>query len=259
MTAGGDRPRLLFVVNAHEYTAGHRLPLLAGAEEQGYCVEAVAPAGSPAQERLEMAGYTVHGIGLSRRGARIWEEVGAIRGLTRLYRRLQPVLVHHATIKPVIYGSLAARRAGVPAVVNAITGLGYVYTGTDWRARLLRRVVDPLYRRAFRHPNQRVIFQNSDDQAELTGIGAVRPEDSVLIPGSGVDVGRFTPQPEPAGPPLVLLPARMLWDKGVGEFVAAARRLREAGVEARFALAGWTRAIPAVSPRSIYAHWWGKD
>lgn len=230
--------RIVFVVNAHEYTAGHRLPLLAGAEDQGYRVEAVAPAGSPAQERLEAAGYTVHGIGLSRRGARIWEEVGAIRALTRLYRRLQPALVHHATIKPVIYGSLAARRAGVPAVVNAITGLGYVYTGTDWRARLLRRVVDPLYRRAFRHPNQRVIFQNSDDQAELTGIGAVRPEDAVLIPGSGVDVGRFTPQPEPAGPPLVLLPARMLWDKGVGEFVAAARRLREAGVDARFALAG---------------------
>ncbi|SFC96732.1 Glycosyltransferase involved in cell wall bisynthesis [Thiohalospira halophila DSM 15071] len=230
--------RLLFVVNAHEFTAAHRLPLLRGAQAAGFKVEVVAPGGSPAAERLEGEGFVTHPVRLSRQGLRVWEEWGALRELTRLYRRLAPDLVHHATIKPVLYGTLAARRAGRPAVVNAITGLGYVYTGTDWRSRLLRHGVDALYRRALHYSPQRIIFQNRDDWAVLQDIGAVDPEQAVLIPGSGVDVATFTPAPEAEGPPVVVLPARLIRDKGVDEFVAAARALHAHGVEARFALVG---------------------
>jgi len=230
--------RLLFVVNAHEFTAAHRLPLLRGAQAAGFQVEAVAPRGSPAAERLDREGFITHPIRLSRRGLRVWDEWGAIREMTSLYRRLEPDLVHHATIKPVIYGTMAARRAGSPAVVNAITGLGYVYTGSDWRSRLLRPVVNSLYRHALGYDRQRVIFQNSDDQTVLQRIGAVTPDQAVLIPGSGVDVAAFTPAPEPEGDPLVVLPARLLWDKGLREFVDAARILRAEGSQARFALVG---------------------
>lgn len=230
--------RLLFVVNAHEFTAAHRLPLLRGAQAAGFQVEAVAPGGSPAAERLEREGFVTHPIRLSRRGLRVWEEWGAVRELTRLYRRLAPDLVHHATIKPVIYGTMAARRAGSPVVVNAITGLGYVYTGSGWRSRLLRPVVDALYRYALGYARQRIIFQNFDDQAVLQRIGAMTPDQAVVIPGSGADVATFTPAPEPEGDPLVVLPARLLWDKGVGEFVGAARILRKEGLRARFALVG---------------------
>ena len=238
MNPGSEGARLLFVVNAHEFTAAHRLPLLRGAQTAGFEVQAVAPGGSPAAERLEREGFVTHPVRLSRRGLRVWEEWGALRELTRLYRRLAPDLVHHATIKPVLYGTLAARRAGRPAVVNAITGLGYVYTGTDWRSRLLRHGVDALYRRALRYSPQRIIFQNRDDWAVLQDIGAVDPEQAVLIPGSGVDVATFNPAPEAEGPPVVVLPARLLRDKGVDEFVAAARALHARGMEARFVLVG---------------------
>lgn len=266
MISGSQGARLLFVVNAHEFTAAHRLPLLFGAQAEGYKVEAVAPGGSPAAQRLDREGFVTHPVRLSRRGLRVWEEWGALRELTRLYRRLRPDVVHHATIKPVIYGTVAARRAGVPAVVNAITGLGYVYTGTDLQARLLRPLVDRLYRYAFRHRNQRFVFQNTDDQAVLENLGAVMPAETVLIPGSGVDVERFTVTPEPDGEALVVLPARLIRDKGVYEFVEAARQLRADGVAARFALVG---DLDAGNPRGVakgqleewvaqgVVEWWG--
>jgi glycosyltransferase involved in cell wall biosynthesis len=187
---------------------------------------------------LQREGFVVHPVRLSRRGLRLWEEWGALKELARLYRRLKPDLIHHATIKPVLYGTLAARWSGRPAVVNAITGLGFVYTATDWRSRMLRRVVDALYRWALRYPRQRIIFQNLDDRAVLEGIGAVDPTQAVLIPGSGVDVTTFSPAPEAEGSLLVVLPARLIHDKGVDEFVAAARNLQQRGVDARFALVG---------------------
>lgn len=248
--------RLLFVMNAHEYTARHRLPLLAGAVQKGYRVEAVAPTGSPAQVRLEAAGYAVHEIELTRRGVRVWEEVAAIRALTRLYRRLQPALVHHATIKPVLYGSLAARRARVPAVVNSITGLGYVYSGSGWRPRLLRTVVNPLYRFTLRHSNMRVIFQNRDDWQGLADIGAVRDDSAVLIPGSGVDTAHFAPAPEPPGMPTVVFVGRMLRDKGVREFVEAAKIVHSRGAEVRFLLVGGLDpGNPTAMPKRTLLQW----
>lgn len=267
MAPGMQGARLLFVVNGHEFTAAHRLPLFRAAQEAGFEVEAIAPTGSQAARRLQREGVITHEVNLSRRGLRAWEEWRALRDLTRLYRRLAPDLVHHATIKPVLYGTLAARRAGHPAVVNAITGLGYVYTGTNWRARFLRTGVNALYRRALSYSHQRIIFQNRDDWAVLEDIGAVDPEQAVLIPGSGVDVATFTPSPEAEGPPVVVLPARLLWDKGVEEFVRAARALHARYPAARFVLvggvdvgnpAGITEAVVRDWVAEGVVEWWGQ-
>lgn len=230
--------KLVFVVNAHEFTAAHRLPLLNAAVKEGYKVEAVAPRGSPALQLLSAEGFVVHAVSLSRRGLRIWDEWYSICELVRLYRRLQPDLIHHATIKPVVYGSLAAKRAGYPAIVNTITGLGYVYTGTSWSSRLLRVGVNKLYRIALRYQPQRVVFQNRDDWTMLEEIGAIDPDQAVLIAGSGVDVSYFTPTPESNKESVVVMPARLIRDKGLEEFVSAARLLRQRGVRARFVLVG---------------------
>lgn len=230
--------KAVFAVNAHEYTAAHRLPLLHAARGRGWQVIAIAPEASPALTRLENEGFPVEPLALSRRGIGPWDEVRAIRSLERLYRHLRPDLVHHATIKPVLYGTIAARRSGVPAVVNAITGLGYIYTANGLRSWALRRVVNPLYRFALRHPNQRIVFQNSDDWSVLKSIGAVHDSECVLIPGSGVDVEYFKAVPESKEVPLVVLPGRMLRNKGVFEFVEAARILKAQGTNARFALVG---------------------
>lgn len=262
-----EKTRILFVVNGHEYTAAHRLPVLRGALDAGYHVSCVAPDQSPAFERLKKEGWDCHSLPLTRRGTHPLDEVRSLRALSRIYRTLKPDLVHHATIKPVLYGSLAARWARVPAVVNAITGLGYVYTSESRRAQVLRAIVNILYRAAFRHPNQRVIFQNADNRGALLQAGVLDSEQSVIVPGSGVDVNRFYPAPEPDSAQLiVILPARMLWDKGVGEFVEAARRLKQEGCDARFALVG---DLDAGNPEAIteqqlqqwvqegVIEWWG--
>jgi len=154
-------------------------------------------------------------------------------------------LLHNIAQKPVLYGSLAARLAGVPAVVNAVAGMGYLFTSNDLRARLVRSLVGGAYRTLLTAPNTQVLVQNPDDQAQILCLTGVEP---ILIPGSGVDVTRFVPRPDKPLPVLVVLASRMLWDKGVGDFVAAARSLKARGSQARFVLVG--KPDPG-NPRSV--------
>lgn len=165
-------------------------------------------------------------------------EFRAVMAMFRLFRRLRPAVVHLVTIKPVLYGGLAARLARVPAVVYAISGMGYLFSGDGRGGMFVSTLVRRWYRFALGHGNSRVIVQNADDRNALVGMGALLPERAVLIPGSGVDLERFRPVSAPGDPPVVVLPARMLADKGVEEFVAAAEMLRGRGTVARFVLAG---------------------
>ena len=164
-------------------------------------------------------------------------DLRTIAALWRLYRAERPDVVHHVAMKPVLYGAIAARLTGVPAAVGALTGLGYVFSSRDIRARLLR----PLLRRALRWAlNGRrsiCLTQNPDDAAFVAGLGVDRRR-IVVIPGSGVDTVRFAPSPEPDGPVRPTLVSRMLWDKGVGEFVEAARVARARHPALRFTLIG---------------------
>ncbi len=144
-----------------------------------------------------------------------WREALTLWRIYILYRNLKPDIVHHVTIKPVIYGSLASRLAGVPAVVNAISGLGHVFIAQGLKAVLIRNAVKMAYRFSFRHPNIRVIFQNPDDVSLFREANLVRAGDVVLIKGSGVDIEAFRPFPEPEGIPIVLFASRLLWDKGI--------------------------------------------
>lgn len=188
--------------------------------------------------RLQEEGFAWHQIDLSRRGMNPIVEARTLLQCLRLYRRLRPTLVQHFTVKPILYGSLAARLTGVPAVVNSVTGLGYVFIRADWWGRLLRGLVRPFYRLALTGGRSRVIFQNPQDQAAFIAHGLVREADSTVIRGSGVDVERFRPLPEPGGLPVVLMASRMLWDKGVGELVIAARLLKEREVPGKVILVG---------------------
>lgn len=131
-----------------------------------------------------------------------------------------------------------ARVSGVPAIVAAISGLGTVFVDHDQTRSWMRRGVEWLYRLALGHANGRVIFQNPDDRATLIGMGAVRKDKTALIRGSGVSLSAYQMRPEPEGVPVVTFAARLLADKGVREFVEAARVLKERGVVAKFWLAG---------------------
>ena len=131
-------------------------------------------------------------------------------------------------MKPVLYGAMAARLAGIPVSVGALTGLGYVFSSGDIRARLLRPLLRWALGWALNGRRSTCVVQNPDDAAFVAGLGIDRRR-IVVIPGSGVDPARFAPSPEPAGPVRVTMVSRMLWDKGVGEFVEAARACRGHG------------------------------
>lgn len=263
--AAPHRPKLLFTVNDAGFFLSHRLPVALAARDAGYEVHAATAPGD-AVARIRDLGFTHHAVPLSRRGLNPLAELWTLWSLVRLYRRLRPDLIHNVTVKPVLLGGIAARLAGAPAVVSAVSGLGYVFIRQGWKGSMLRFAVQTGYRWALRRRGARVIFQNPDDRETFLTQGLAAAKDCVLIKGSGVDVSRFTPAPEPDGPPVVVLPARMLRDKGVADFVEAARRLRAQGVAARFVLAGGAgdgnpTAIPAAELRSWQdegaVEWWG--
>lgn len=232
----GVTPLLLFVVNVDWFFLSHRLPLAFAAKKAGYRV-AVAAADTGQGARIESEGLEFFPLPFSRSGTGFLEELRTLVALTRLYRELRPSVVHHVTIKPVLYGSLVARVMNSIPTVNAISGLGYTFTDAE-RSRGLRRIATMLYRIALAHPRSKVIFQNPDDVDLFRRLGLIRADQIVLIRGSGVDCDVFCPRPEAQGDPVVMLPARMLWDKGVREFVEAARLVRDKGQRARFVLVG---------------------
>jgi glycosyltransferase involved in cell wall biosynthesis len=246
---------VLIVVNEARFFLTHRLPVAVGAARAGYDVQIVTPRDGPEVAQIEAAGFVVHHLPLDRQGMNPSRDLRSLAALVSLYRRLRPDVVHHVTVKPVLYGSIAARLAGVPAVVNAVSGFGYLHLNARRRTAAVWAAVRQLYRAAFRHPRLRVIFQNPDDRDAFVRAGIARPEQAVLILGSGVDLDAFAPTPLPQGTPVVMLPARQLWDKGVGEFVDAARALRGAGLDARFVLVGDGEGNRAAVPAATLESW----
>lgn len=256
---------LLFVVNDPAFFLSHRLPLGRAARDSGYEV-IVATGPGDGVYTIQQEGMTHYPLPLTRSGTNPVGELRLLLAIGQLYRRIQPDIVHLVTIKPVLYGGIMARLSRVPGVVSAISGMGYLFTGD--RSGPARRAAEMLYRLALGHSNSRVIVQNTTDRDALHDMGALKRDQDVLIPGSGVDLAVFRPVPLPEGEPLVVLPARMLWDKGVGEFVEAASLLRERGVNSRFALVGGhDESNPGAVPESTLkawqqsgpVEWWGKQ
>jgi len=230
-------PRLLFVVNNPAFFLSHRLPLAQAAQRAGYDVHVATMAGDSVPQ-IEAHGLTHHVIPMTRSGKNPIQELRTVWALYRLFRRLRPDVVHLVTIKPVLYGGIAARMAGVPAMVSAISGLGFVFVAKGPKAALIRRVVSALYRLALGHRNSRVVFQNGSDRDVLRDLDAVRDEQIVMIRGSGVNLSDYAAVAEPPPPVVVLMVARLLRDKGVIEFVDAARILLRQQANVRMLLAG---------------------
>lgn len=230
--------KALLFANTGWYLWNFRLPLARALRSRGWEVLLVSPPGEHA-ERLQAAGFRWRPFDFSRRGVNPFAELATVSRLAQLYREEKPDLAHHFTIKCVLYGGLAARRAGVRAVVSSVTGMGHLFTTPGWRATLLQPVVRALYRHVL--AGSQVIFQNPDDRAQFDSSGALgTPRGVHLIRGSGVDTTRFTPaDPPPPEPPVaVLLVARLLREKGIEEFVTAARALAARGAPVRCLVAG---------------------
>jgi len=233
-----NKKKLLFIVNVDWFFVSHRLPIALKTIEEGYEVHLLCAVTDKA-EYLESLGLIVHPFSFSRTGRNIFNEFSCVFGFYKQIKKINPDLVHLVTIKPVLYGGIAARMAKVPGVVSAISGLGFLFVERAGSGvGLLRNVALFLYRLAMGHPNQRVIFQNPTDMNVLVAAGGVQKDKTRMIRGSGVDLHDYPVLPEPDGVPVVVMASRLLKDKGVYEFIEAARIVKSRGIKARFQLIG---------------------
>jgi len=192
---------------------------------------------------------------LNRTGLNPMSERRARAHYDALFREIRPDAVFVSNPKPIFYAIPAARGAGVARRVAMVTGLGYAFTGSSFKARVLRAVATRLYRGALSDATA-VLFQNQDDRDELARRGALmRAPSPKIVAGSGVDLDRFAAAPMPGGPPVFLMVARLLGDKGVREFAEAARIVRAERPSWRFRLVGWIDANPAAIRREELDAW----
>ncbi|MCD0422652.1 glycosyltransferase family 4 protein [Rubrivivax sp. JA1024] len=261
------RPRLMFVVTEDWYFVSHRLPLARAARDAGYEV-LVATRLADKADTIRREGFAVIDLTKMRRtGRNPFSELSAITELVGIYRAHRPDIVHHIAMKPVLYGSIAARIAGVRSIVNNLAGLGFVFSSQSAKARVLRPAIRQLLALALNRPRTLTIVQNSDDARVMTDAIGVASAQLRLIKGSGVDPSLYPAQHQEEAPPLVVLASRMIRDKGIADFVAAATQLRrDGGAEARFVLLGSPdignpHAIPEAElqgyDRDGVVAWWG--
>jgi len=258
-------PKLLFVVSEDWYFHSHRLPLAEAALAEGFDVT-VATRVTRHGDAIRQAGIRVIPIGMRRRSMNVIDELRSILELRRVVAAQRPDIIHNVALKPVLHGSIAARLSGRVGVVNAIAGMGYLFTSSAPRARLARPLVTLALRVLLDGRANRVIVQNPEDLAFLVERRMVRRDHIRLIRGSGVDTTKFMRTGESAGTPVVMLASRMLRDKGIPDFVAAARLLLDEGVAARFVLVGGPdpgnpASIPEDELRKLVdragIEWWG--
>ena len=259
------KKKLLIVVNDVKFFISHRLHLAKAAKAIGYDIHVATP---DYNEKIGAAGFVHHTIILDRGSLNPFKDVVTFFSLLRLYWQLKPDIVHHVTVKPILYGSIAARLARIPAVVNTFTGLGFMFITQSCFMSLLRKMVQKGYRWAFDHRNMRVIFQNKEDKGYFIQANILKEDKTILISGSGVCMKTFYPVDEPLEGLRVMLASRLLWHKGVGEFVEAARLLKKRKVNAQFILVG---AIDVANPAAIsdvqlegwekegIIEWWGEQ
>jgi len=229
---------ILFVVNSSSFFVSHRLPIAQFAKKSGHEIHVAALHEKEAVSQIEKAGFIFHEIDFSRKGKNPFSEIKIIVSLHCLFKIIKPDLVHLITIKPYLYGGVAARVTKIPSVVSSVAGLGILFSSNAFKYKCLRTILYPLYRIAFGHKNQQVIFQNKDDRDALLDWSVVSEDKPVIIRGSGVDLRLCPFLPEPMNVPVIAFAARLLIDKGVGEFAEASRILKERNIEARFWLIG---------------------
>ncbi len=231
--------KIIFFANTDWYLYNFRRTLALALRNKGYEVLLVSPPG-PYVKKLQKLGLRWLSVSLSRSGLNPFLELATVWKLSKIMRQENANLAHGFTIKGAVYCSLAARLSGISARVNSIDGLGYVFASRDFKARILRPLVRLILRLALASKNTRLILQNSDDIALFRQFDLIADSHMHLIPGAGVDCRRFSiGGKRVVGQPLrVLLAARLLWSKGLAEFVDAARLLKAEGRHVTFLLAG---------------------
>ena len=229
-----ERPRLLYVVSEDWFFLSHRLPMARAARDAGFEVH-VATRVTRGAAPIEAERFVLHPMPFARRLSPL-ASLASTLALRRLHSTCAPAVTHHVSLQPSVLGLIATLGRRTPSV-NALTGLGYSFASTTVRAKILKLALRPALRLLLDRDGVISLVQNGDDRAALTGLG-IPASRITLVAGSGVDVMRFTPLPEPADPPTVAFVGRLLDDKGIRTLVAAHRLLRERRADARLVIAG---------------------
>ncbi|TEW55726.1 glycosyltransferase family 1 protein [Psychromonas sp. RZ22] len=240
--------KLVFVVNVDWFFISHRLPIAVKAISNGYEVHLICKDTGKCKELVEL-GINVHDCPFTRNGSKLFSEINSLLKLKRLIKKINPDIVHAVTIKPVLYTGLVLHLVKKkPKFVAAISGLGYVFTAENFKAKLTKSLVSILYRVAFHHKDKLVIFQNMTDQSILKSVTNFSESESVLIKGSGADLQTYNYTKEPDVDVIkIVMACRLLKEKGVYEYVEAAKIVREKYKNVDFLLAG----SPDDNPNSI--------
>lgn len=241
-------PKMLFTVTEDWAFCSHRLPTAFAARDAGYDVVVVARMGEH-QKQIESLGFRTVPWAIKRESLNPFSELSAVLDLIRIYKQEKPDVSYHVAVKSIIYGSIAARRTKVAKTLNLFSGMGVVFISNAFKFHVIRTVITPILRWALSPKTTRLQVQNDDDKALLNGLGISTPDRTDLIPGSGLDMENFpfTPEPENATPKALVV-SRMLWDKGIGELMEAARLLKGRGVDIDIELVG---APDPANPASI--------
>lgn len=233
-----QRQKLLYVVNDPAFFISHRLHLAKQALQRGFQVAVAAPWGEGI-DQIQEAGIEFIPLRLEKWGMNPFREFATLYSMYHLYRTWKPDIVHHVTIKPVLYGSIVATFLKIPVIVNAISGFGYVFLRKGLIGSLRRRFVEFVYHLILRNPRQRTIFQNHDDYKYFLNNIADAADRFEIILGAGIDLDKYHMDPPAINPkPTIMFVGRLLWDKGIGEFVESARSLQRKGVRAKFVAIG---------------------
>lgn len=245
--------KALFIANTGFALYNFRLALMKYLSDTGWCVIAVANDEADFFTRFEKKGVRFIHVPIDHKGKNLVSDLQLVWRLNLLYRKEAPDLVHHFTIKPVIFGSIAAKLARVPAIVNSITGLGYVFK----KGGILKKIVSDLYKVALTG-NIKITFQNNDDYDFFVSNRIVNKENASIILGSGVNTDEIRPTTG-----LIknnhftfLMVSRMLWSKGVREYVSAAEKIKKKFPKSSFVMAGGASGGGAIgNPEAISEDW----
>lgn len=254
-TLGRKKIKLFFVVSEDWSFWSHRLSLALAAKEAGYEVTLLTKV-NKLEDMIREKGINVVNVNFSRSSSSPFKDLKNVFKLIRIFRKEQPDIVHNVALKTILISSIAAYFNKNIFVINAFTGLGYVFSSSQAQARFIRFFLVPFFRIIFRKSNYYTIFQNPDDMALFRKSRMITSDKSVLIRGSGVDINEFRESPDPNDTPVIMLASRLLWDKGVGEFMEAAIRIKKEGIKAHFTLVGDVdKANPMSIPISTLKQW----
>jgi glycosyltransferase involved in cell wall biosynthesis len=244
------KKKIIFLVNNLSFFLSHRLEIALAAKDEGYDVKVVyGDQGNLNTKILTKKGITCFHVPLQRGGINLFMELRSIFSIWTIFYQFKPDIVHLITIKAYLYGGIAARITKVPCVVSAVAGLGILFNKKKLRNFFYQKLLYLIFKLSFSHSNQKVIFQNLDDRKKLSNWIGLDPKKTILFKGSGVNLSKFRKLSESKNNIIIVcFASRLLIEKGIWDYISAAKIIKKRGIKARFLLAG---TIDPGNPTSI--------